>query len=300
VAAGACVAAATQAHADCALPPPSILWSSPAEGADDVALDADLLLVTESVALSYAQVTLVGGGAERVLEAGSALPNHFDLGELAPDRAYTVVIEQEGRSIELHFTTGQGHAVSVGGDLLLRSVSRDLSPASVPEFCQSVQYADTCFDTGQPGLYAFDVDASPSPVGAESLWVMEARFIDPEPGVDYGQPFQPWPAPCGTPIGFSFDPSLYEYRIYNIGEGGVVRTSNGVIGEPDPDHRIEPAPEPPPRPRPIVASEWRDRGCDLSASRAPSSPSPAWLGVSSALALALLLRRARATVSSKP
>jgi hypothetical protein len=204
-----------------------------------------------------------------------------------------VVIEQEGSSLELHFTTGQRRAVSAEGDLVLRSVSRDLPSASAPDFCQEVQYADTCFDTGAPGLYAFDVDANPSPVGAESLWVMESTFVDPEPGVDYGQPFRPWPAACGTPIGFSFDPSLYEYRIYNIGEGGVVRASNGVLGEPDPDHRIELEPEPPPPPRPIAASDWRDRGCDLSASRAPSSPSPAWLGGSSALALALLSRRAR-------
>ncbi|HTV22451.1 MAG TPA: hypothetical protein VMG12_27370 [Polyangiaceae bacterium] len=296
-------AAAPEAQADCALPAPSILWSSPAEGADDVALDADLLLVTERYAISYAHVTLLSEGAERVLAAGSALPNHFDLGELEPDRAYTVVIEQDGYTSELHFSTGRGRAVSVsaGGDLLLRSVSRDLPPLSAtPEFCNEVQYADTCFDTyPQPGLYAFDVDAAPSPVSADSLWVMQATFVDPEPGVDYGAPFRAWPAVCGTPMDFSFDPSLFEYRIYNIGEGGEVRSSNAVIGEPDPDHRYEPdpEPEPAPAPSPIAASEWQDRGCTLSTSRA-AWPSPGWLPVGSALALALLLRRARRRIDA--
>jgi hypothetical protein len=301
IAAGALLSVSPEAHANCSIPPASIVWSSPAEGAVDVPIDADLLLVTESVYLPIAQITLVGEGTERVLEAGSALPNHFDLGELAADRAYTVVIEQGNEqgtsSVELHFTTGQRRAPSVEGEVLLRSVSRHLSSESpAPEFCNAVLYADTCYDTGLPGLYAFDVDANPSPVGAESLWMMHLTFRDPEPGVDYGLEFKPWPAACGIPIAYSGDPFQYEYRIYNIGEGGVVRTSNGVLGEPDPDHELAPEPEPPAPPRPISASEWHDRGCNLSPRRAPSSPAPVWLGVSSALAL--LVRRARAASSS--
>jgi hypothetical protein len=35
------------AHADCASPPTRVLWASPADGESGVALDADLLLITE-------------------------------------------------------------------------------------------------------------------------------------------------------------------------------------------------------------------------------------------------------------
>jgi hypothetical protein len=287
------LSASPEAHANCSLAPTSIVWSSPAEGAVDVPIDADLLLVTESVYLPIAQITLVGEGTERALEAASALPNHFDLGELAADGAYTVMIkqgpEQGTKSVELHFTTGHRRAPSAEGEVLLRSVSLDIpSESPAPELCSAVLYADTCYDTGLPGLYAFDVDANPSPVGAESLWMMELTIRDRKPGADYGLEFKPWPAACGVPIAFSADPFQFEYRIYNIGEGGIVRTSNVLLGEPDPEGELPPEPPPPAR---IAASEGHDRGCNLSPRRAPSSPVPAWLGVSSALALALLLRR---------
>jgi hypothetical protein len=159
-----------------------------------------------------------------------------------------------------------------------------------PSFCNDALWADTCYDTGVPNRYAFDIDAAPSPVDADSLWVIKQSMLDdsPNPNVYDGPWFTNWPAACGVPVAFSINPSEREFRLYNIDTNGVVRTSNVVVGEPDP-----------PRQGPYVETQdRRDLGCNLSASRRPSSPSRAWLGVCSALALAL--RRARATVSSMP
>ena len=279
---------ASNAHAICDIPPPSILWSSPAEGAVEVPIDADLLLVTRSVYLNVAQVTLVGGGTERALPAASALPNHFDLGALEPDRDYTVRITQEANTLELHFTTGRVPAPSAAGELLLRSVNRD-PEASLPELCSDVLRADTCYDTDPPSLYAFEVDDSPAPVGADTLWLVERMVLDPDPNVDYSLPFRPWPAACGTPMRLDFDLAGHAYRVHNIGEDGLIRASNALAFE-----LPEPAPAPEPEPPRVVTADWRDRGCGLSPSgpRA-SSASPAWLGVSAAFALALRVRRGR-------
>ena len=283
----ACVAGAallsvgsSEARADCSLPPPSIVWSSPADGARDVALDADLLLVTEGIDLARAELTLVDEATERVVSTGSEFPGHFDLGELEPERRYTVRIEStHPAATELHFSTGQRRVASAEGGLLLRSVSRASTPSvtPAPDFCDAVLSADTCFDTGVPSVYGFEVDASPSPVSPGSLWVMATTAVDDERDLRLGPWFVTRPAACNTPIAFNDDPAHREYTIYNIGEGGVIRASNSVRGTPDP--------VPSPAPTRDMLLE-----CGLAQSRAPSPP-PAFVAVASALALALVLRR---------
>jgi hypothetical protein len=50
------LATAGSASADCLWPPPSVVWSSPAAGAVDVPVDADLLILTESIDIEYAEL----------------------------------------------------------------------------------------------------------------------------------------------------------------------------------------------------------------------------------------------------
>jgi hypothetical protein len=284
-----------------------VIWSSPADGAVDVALDADLLLVVESFVLPAATVTLDDGSSERELERGSDLPGHIDLGMLEPDRGYTVRLQSaqpvngvQPSPLELHFTTGQRRAAVAEGDLRLRSLSR--APAELaaltPDFCRDVLLADACYDTGEPTLYAFDVDAAPSPAGPESLWVIHQGALPAaqELAGFNDQWSTTWPTACGVPIAVSFTPDQREYRLYNISEGGVVRTSNSLSGEPE--RMAEPAADAsvlPSRPAPILpgAPHSTSSMCDLQRSRAAASAPPSFVALASALAL--LLRRARAT-----
>jgi hypothetical protein len=199
--------------------------------------------------------------------------------------------------LELHFTTGQGRVAGAEGNLTLRSVSR--APAELvlaPDFCGEVLLADACYDTGQPTLYAFDVDAAPSPAGPESLWVIHQGAL---PAAQELAGFNDqwstlWPAACGVPIAVSFTPDQREYRLYNISERGVIRTSNSLSGEPEP--MAEPAadaPVYPSRPAPLEpgAAHSTSSSCDLQPNQAHSSAPPSFVELASALALGLLLRR---------
>ena len=234
------------ARAECIAPAPSIVWSSPAADAVDVPTDADLLLITEAIDLSKAELTLVGGAIEQAIELGSALPGHFELDELEPNRAYTIVIAPiDSEPIELPFVTGErraGGERQAAGTPRLRSVihtkafevlNRPSKP-DVPSFCAKVLWRDSCYDTGVPDRLTFDIDRSTAPGGDQSLWAMELINSNGSSWVG------PWPVSCGAPETLG-NPTDATFRLYHIGESGVVRASNVVVGseeaEPDSDVR---------------------------------------------------------------
>src|SRR5688500_12188733 len=81
-----CLAPSSLVQANCALPEPALLWSSPAQGAEDVPLDADLLLVMEGASRQM-EVRL----GDQLLEAGE-IPGVYDLGALEPSTEHVVTI----------------------------------------------------------------------------------------------------------------------------------------------------------------------------------------------------------------
>jgi hypothetical protein len=273
---------AGSARADCAVPAPSVVWSSPAAGAVDVPVDADLLLLTERIDLASAEPTLfVGGLLELPLEAGSTLPGHFDLPELEPNQAHTIVLHPEqGGPITIGFTTGERRASSAGGAVGLISISQEpYAPGLIEEgLCHDVLFRDTCFDTGIPLLQTLQVEASA--VDEHSLWAIETvRFDFEETYIQF------WPAVCGPPRQWGALPSDAQYRLYNIGESGAIRESDVLAQAFD-------LPPPPPRSefQPAQADTDPSRGisCSLPADRGRSAPS---LAAACALALMAAWRR---------
>jgi MYXO-CTERM domain-containing protein len=274
---------AHSAWARCALPDPSVVWSSPAAGAVDVPVDADLLILTETIDPASTEVTLlVDGLIELPLEAGSALPGHYDLPELEPNQAQTIVLRPEGGTpITIGFTTGERRASDEGGALDLVDVSQQQYAQELVEsgLCSDVLFRNTCFDTGIPWLQTFAIDAGAAPVAEASLWAIETLSIGLEPWLQF------WPAACGTPHGWGLRASA-QYRLYNIGENGVIRESNVL------EHVVE---QPPPPPTPNLAQSDANPsggiGCSVSVEHTPAAPS---FVAAAALALTALWRRRRA------
>jgi len=272
------------ARADCALPAPRVVWSSPAAGVVDVPVDADLLVLTESIDLESAEVNLfIGGLIELPLQSGSAWPGHFDLPELDPNQAHTIVLRpREGMPITIAFTTGQRQASSQDGTVDLVSISQEPYAEGLVEepLCRDVLFRNNCFDTGIPLLQAFEIDLGPAPVAEHSLWAIETvRSDDDEPRLQF------WPAACGSPRQWlgALDA---EYRLYNIGESGIIRESDSLA------YAVETAPAPAP---PSVAQADTDpsRGVSCGLSVGPESRAGS-LVAACALALTALWRRRRA------
>jgi hypothetical protein len=282
---------AGSALADCLAPAPHVVWSSPAAGAVDVPVDADLLLVTEAIDLGSAELSLfVGGLDELPLEPGSALPGHYALPELEPNQAHTIVVSPaDSTPITLRFTTGERRASGGDGALSLTAVSEERYAAGLiePRLCSEVIFRDTCFDTGIPPLRTFDVDAGPAPLGENSLWAIELFRLDIPESVYSSGPgpyYTSWPAACGSPRQWGSGVEA-EYRLYNIAENGVIRESNTLA------RVFEALPSSPPqsdddRPGHII--------CSMSVGPARS---PGTLIAGCALALAALGWRRRARAS---
>jgi hypothetical protein len=271
------------ALADCLAPTPHVVWSSPAAGAVDVAVDADLLILTEAIDLDAAELSLFAGGVRELpIEPGSALPGHYGLPELEPNQSHTIVVRpHDGTPITIDFTTGERRASGGGGALELTAVSEERYATGLVEpLCSHVLSRDTCFDTGAPPVRTFEVDAGLSPLGEHSLWTIELFRFDLQENVDRGNgPYwSSWPAECGAPRDWGSGQEA-EYRLYNIGENGVIRESNTLT------RTFEVLPPPPidyHRPGHII--------CNVSLGRARS---PGALVAACALALAALRCRRR-------
>lgn len=289
--AGAAVAAlalapAGSALADCVAPTPHVVWSSPAAGAVDVPVDADLLLVTEAIDLDSAELSVfVGGLRELPLEAGSPLPGHYALPELEPNQAHTIVVRPyDGTPITIGFTTGARRASGGEGSLDLTAVRQERYATGLvqPALCTEVLFRNSCFDTGIPLLRSFEVDSGVAPLGEQSLWAIETLRLDIEASANLESAPQPyftsWPAACGSPRQWGFG-SEAEYRLHNIGENGAIRESNTLARAFD---ELPPPWSDYDRPGHIM--------CSTSLGRARP---PGALVAASALALAALWRRRR-------
>lgn len=235
---GLVLVASTPAQASCARALPQVLWSWPADAAVDVPIDSDLLLATQGFYSSPFVITISGGGADGVeVEAGSALPHHFDLGTLAPHTHYSIDIVAPGAELvgAISFETGEGQSASADDALRVQLVSENEWSRSsfASEGCDTIFFANSCYDTGVPTIQTFAVDAGSSPIDLRSLWVIET--------IQGGESiFLSLPVACGKPVHFGSSRSGTDYRVYNIGTNGAVRESNLLVGP------VLPLPQPTP------------------------------------------------------
>lgn len=270
------------AHADCASPPTRVLWASPADGESGVALDADLLLITEGWPVEEVRAD------DRLLSPG-ALPGLYDLGPLEPMTRYTITVAfvhsaaqggEPAEPVELSFTTGADEATHDPSDVAVTAMTERTLPFDEAIDCEDVLYVNSCFDTGPPVLQSFAVEAEPV------LWIIESIRVD-----DGGHQFQALPADCGPPrqLTWGRDDSNRSYIVHAIGVDGSVVSSDEIEG-PFHTPAMPPAstPEQPDAgtgPGPESAS-----GCAVTTigSHAPSAAIAFWLAL-----LALRRRRVR-------
>jgi hypothetical protein len=224
------------AHGSCVAPTPKVIWSYPAADEVDVPLDADLLMVTESI-WSDVHVTLDG----EPLVAGSRFFGHFDLGTLQPSRTYTVAISSSQEhsepavDLEFRFTTGDAASGEEHPDVVtIQSASRRNFDFAEDLPCSDALLANSCFDTGAPSLESFETDAD------AVLWVVEVYQPD-QPVGSYVR----YPGECGQPRMLDY-PAINGsrlYRVHAIQHDGSTTTSDPVpvpydgddSGDLDPD-----------------------------------------------------------------
>jgi len=275
--------ATSRAHASCRAPEPEILWSWPADGAVDVPIDADLLLAKRGFYSAPLLVTLRTGEGNGVdVTSGSTLPDHFDLGTLAPHTRYTIkmVVANTPFADAISFETGEGRSSSQSGGLRVASVSEDPWSESLfdSENCDSIIFADSCYDTGVPPIQAFDIDGGAPPIDPGSLWVIETIFE----GESY---FRNLPAVCGKPMQFGSSRTGVDSRVYNVGTNGAIRESELLVGPL--------VPPLPPRPEVVLRPANTDASgvsCNLTPSA--DAKGPGAMLIVSGLFAAVLRRRA--------
>jgi hypothetical protein len=188
-----------------------------------VALDADLLLITEGYPVEEVRAN------DRLLPPGE-LPGVYDLGPLEPMTRYTITVAfvysaaQERdpmEPVELSFTTGAADASYEPSDVVVTAMAERTLQFSEAIDCRDVLYMNSCFDTGPPVLQSFAVDAEPV------LWIIESIRVD-----DGGHHFQGLPADCGPPqqLTWGRDDNNRSYIVHAIGVDGSVVSSDEIGG----------------------------------------------------------------------
>lgn len=160
------------ASADCAAPP-ALIWSYPADDAEDVPTNATLI-----VAGSPASVTMNGLD---LAPLGSGLV--YDLGDLLPLTEYTIIFEEnagaDSGAATISFTTGGGP---------LDPTESEPTFVVSDEDCIEIRTWQGCFDTGSPDTVHLKPTTSDTPPAWGILAVQGATRY----------PVGIWPAACGT------------------------------------------------------------------------------------------------------
>jgi hypothetical protein len=172
------------AQVDCSLPPPSIVWSYPADGDTNVPTNAMIWILTSR-----------GRQPQRVLLDGDSLdvsPRDFSfvpLQPMSPNAQHTIVILPPGAPAQfIRFRTADGPAPTTGPDRPLvhwitARGSRTLSPK-----CQAIVKAMGCFNGGEDTHVVVAVEGTPL------LWLIERVSL-----IGLPAELHPWPAECGLP-----------------------------------------------------------------------------------------------------
>jgi hypothetical protein len=201
------------ARADCFAPAPLLYWSYPAEGAQDVPVDAELWVLS-NLASSGARPEVSLNG--RKLDLAPAAKSHIDQsdlqinpGVLAANTPYTLELHYLARAgvpehvFEVHFTTGAGRAAASPQPKVVAHSADPMERARAAA-CASLFAVQDCFDTitDPPAqLHSFELARSPA-----LAWFVRSQRTRRSNG---GMPWPAgaghssggllWPASCGDP-----------------------------------------------------------------------------------------------------
>jgi len=274
-------------QASCTAPPSSILWSQPADGATNV--PTNVVLWVLPVSAGELEVSLDGAKL-----AASADRFSYELGELAPNTTYTVAFDFGGRVLPVHFeqsfSTGSGPAdaqpAAAPGAVTASRQAHSEWPRS--DFCDSVLWAQGCYDTGQDTHFLFE------PEGSATAWL-----IREDDGPQGARVPVLWPAECGTPNLFAHSSEQPCVTLSGIDRAGILHKGQSVcapevaVAEPAMAPPIEPPPPLDVTTSPSAASSATASphvgGCSLRTS--PTSCTRPLLGALLVLALAVSRRR---------
>jgi len=208
------VSGARPVWASCVAPTPAIVWSYPAQGANDVPTNADLWILLSGWNV-LPRVSLDGTELPEL-----ELPSGYDLGELAANTEYTLdVLGADGASFELTFTTGDGPAaadLSAAPGRVTPTSYREVQGAPLSPACLAALSTQDCFDVGQDTYYEF------APTGHAVGWLIasESSF----------RSVNLWPGECGSPrlLGNSADVPCV--TLHGIDASGVAHAGERVCG----------------------------------------------------------------------
>jgi hypothetical protein len=220
-------AAPQLARASCVGPDTAVVWSYPADGDVDVPLNADLLLITSGLDWTDAVVSLDG----TPLDQEKDIPGHYDMGTLKAHTKYGVALNvpldssdpTKTKRISWTFTTGDATEPAPASRALhVQSATGRVIQGGEQLKCSDVLFVNSCFDTGEPELDAFDVETSAD----VELWVIEQ--VSPTGDL---LALSTFPAECGKPqllreanLG---TPS--PYQVLGVLRDGTMLTSDNVV-----------------------------------------------------------------------
>lgn len=229
------------ATALCAAPPAELVWSSPADGAEDVPTDAVFFLLSKGVK----RVELAGQALEPLVESSSNARVGYELGGLEPNASYSLAVVLEDGSeggeqvATVTFETGAGAHQGPLPRAELQGLSGTSDWSHFSELCQRVIKAQDCYDTGQDTHALLDVE------GEAPLYVVSRR---PNEEGDFQRPVV-WPGACGAPSVYVRQDERACYTVHALDETGRAVSSQEVCGrasgdtgedQPPSDDTLEP------------------------------------------------------------
>jgi hypothetical protein len=238
-------------EAACGPPPPEILWSYPAAGAEDVPTDAKIWV------LSGATVTAVRLDGLPVSDVYQPLPGRrwaWDPGPLAPSTDHELTVEFEGGATEtLAFRTGAAPYAGAPASFRLDGIATTQDPGRFDPACLVLIHAQGCHDTGQDLFVRFEGE------GDAIAYLLSYRR--PELTTHYAMVL--WPPSCGGPSVLTHSPLEHAacYRVHAIDPaGGVTSSEEACLNVPD-----EPGLAPPEEPSPACRLAPGTRGASPAA-----------------------------------
>jgi hypothetical protein len=206
---------AVQARASCVPPAAEVLWSYPAQGAQDVPTDATFWLL----AVGSLPRASLEGRALALEQTGTFSAFTLSPGALTANKDYVLKLElppSEGaqgatKSVEIAFRTGAGAGVTKPAAPTIVNSTQTVE-ALAASTCPEILAAQDCFDTGQSANKRFELAAQ-----ADALAYLVLN--------SYSGASNVWPSRCGAPtVRVHAAPELSRscFTLQAIGKGGAL------------------------------------------------------------------------------
>jgi hypothetical protein len=206
---------AVQARASCTSPAAELLWSYPAQGAEDVPTDATFWLL----AVGSQPRASLEGRALTLEQTGTFSAFTLSPGALTANKDYVLKLElpaPEGtqgstKTVEIAFRTGAAAGATKPAAPAITNSTQTVE-AVAASTCPEILAAQDCFDTGQNANKRFELAAQ-----ADTLGYLVLNSYTGASNV--------WPSRCGAPtvrVHAAPAPSRGCFTLQGIGKGGAL------------------------------------------------------------------------------